>query len=89
MTTESLAANTASASSIKDQRMVLGTDGKVLDTTKTQQPRSESVNAMLCYHCLELTNGMDEHGRPRLHCILLSGPVSPKTCGREYAGCQE
>ena len=88
MITESSAANTASANSIKDQRMALGTDGKVLDTTKTQQPRKVLVN-LTCFHCPEKMQGMDERGHPYLHCLMLSAPVSPKTCGREYAGCQE
>ena len=88
MITQSSAANTESPSSIKDQRMALGTDGKVLATSPTPPPQKPVAN-ITCFHCAELTQGMDEHGRPRLHCLLLSGPVSPKTCGREYAGCAE
>ena len=66
-----------------------GTDTNGLATSPTAQQQSESVNAMLCYHCPELANGHDEHGRPRLHCLLLGGAVNPQSCGRKYAGCQE
>ena len=57
-------------------------------TPQTQQKRS--VDVMRCYKCPELAQGMDEHGRPRLHCIKIGGAVNPQGCGRpDFAGCEE
>lgn len=88
MITQSSAANTASQGST-NQRLALGTDGKVLAITPTAPQRKVLVN-LTCYHCPEKMQGMDERGHPYLHCLLLGAPVNPKACGREYAGgCDE
>ena len=90
---ESKAVNTgsentsSSATSVMQHGMAmrLSADSRARAEEQKQRPL---VN-LTCYHCDQKSQGMDEHGRPYLRCLLLSAPVNPLACGREWAGCEE
>lgn len=80
--------NTESVDSTAEASTGHGT-GMNSSATSQQQMRQRVLVNLMCYHCDQKVQGMDEDGRPQLHCMMIGGPVNPKSCGRTYAVCGE
>lgn len=72
-----------------DGNMQRGADQSLYSDAKAENERKRLVKNMHCYHCRWKTQGMDEAGRPFLHCMKTNSKANPDDCGELIAGCEE
>lgn len=74
---------------LRKKHMEHGMSANTLAISVAQHKQRQGAKNTHCYHCRWKTQGMNEHGRPYIHCMKTNSPANPMDCGEIIAGCEE